>query len=581
MTTSEEKLRNLLEGGFRIHFFDPDNDKSGIIRQVQTNKEPVEIDSIAIKENILILINIYDGNSLNEAKKKIRKFFRRSEYLNNVNQLNLKVEKPQSARGVINRDIINTLMEEISNSNFVFIIVKLFFCPNLYVPPETCQLQSDESIIDKKIFNYFDYALKNITYEHMERELLYFLKVKFRDIKLPKGSRRGVEPELTSEFPSIGVDLGNNQKMYSACASVNDIIQYVQVWRTANQYNLKAFQRMINGNRLKNISNNYLNTHKIFPNNIILAFNPDIHDPDKIDRFILNNGSKIKIYKEFGSLIIIDGQHRLLAHLLNPTRDINNTVLINVVLFLDKENAHKQMADLFYIINMQQKRLTPLVALQISSRLRPNEIDSIWYQVFNALNNLNQSDNYLYNKIVFEEKELKEDSNKISIVSIIKYSGINRITNGTKVRGHTYIGLKDLAESCTNYTIFYQKFIRKYFTIIGEILRETNTTITPRDLGGLLRLIIHFLNDRRTKDVFSQLSQERRSLPQELKDSIKEYLKKIPFSRLSEVDYAAQYWAAMEGFFLGCIRKNGYRGFGFSCLLTEKGKSALNRGKIF
>ena len=586
MISTEEKLKKLLQG-FEVFIFDPDSDKSGIVSQKLSGKRAQEIDGVAFQDNILILISIYDGNREPEIDDKIKPYFRDLNYLDNIDHLNLVVANAKSPRGKSNQEWINNFKKEMLNSSNEFIVIKLFFCPNLYVPIEKVPLQSDESIIDKKNFNYFEYAIDNIGYTHTERELFFFLKIKKRCIGRRKGSRVGDEPELLPEFDAIETNLSSNQKMYSACVAVSDIIEYVQILRLANEYDLKAFQRMVNGDRIRRISNNYLSVHEIFPNNIILAFNPELYNLANINHFILrdNDRIKIKFYKEFGSLIIIDGQHRLLAHLLDPYRDIDKPILINVILFLDKEGAYDQMAELFYTINTQQKRLVSLVSLRLRSKLNPGELESIWYKVFDRLNALHQDDNYIYNKIYFEEKELREDRNKLSIVSVVKYAGLKSATHGVAKKHHkSYLGLKDLGDACVNesYGIsdFYQNFIRKYFGIIGEILKNSGTVISARDLGGLLRLIIHFINHTNTKGLFIQLSKERGEIPSELKQNIKNYLSKIPFSRLLSLEYGANEWRSMEGFFLGCIRKQ-YKGFGFGNLLSEKGEIALKRGKKF
>ena len=444
-------------------------------------------------------------------------------------------------------------------------------------------LESDEFIIDKTLTRYFEYALENINEVYSKRELFYFLKIEMRKLRQMVGTRVGNEPELTSNFPTIEIELENNMKMYSSCVAIRDIIEYCQVLRIANKYNLQAFQRMVNGQRLRNISNNYLDKHYSFPNNVILAFNPEIYDPNKSNHYISgSNGNKnIKFYKEFGSLIIIDGQHRLLSHLLNPSRDLNKPILINIILFQDKDKAYDQMAELFLIINTQQSRLVSLVSLKILSKLEPDSIKGMWYRIFNSLNSLNQRDNYLYNKILFEEKEIREVTN-VGISSIITYSGINLMSEGRKIKVRKYMGLKQLAEEniTSDFTLFdfYHNFMRKYFYLIGQV--SGSTSISARDFGGLLRLIFHFINERRTKSLFKELSKQRRGIPPKLKDSIINFLNKIPFSRLNELEYPSNAWRDMEGFFLGCLRKH-YQGFGIGTALSKKGIKALNKGKNF
>ena len=585
MTSAEDKLKHLFSG-FDIFLFDDDpNDKSGLVTQTYTQKEPQEIDAIAIKDNILILINIYDGNRKEQINDKLMPFFRKLKYFDDVSKLNLKISQTKTARGGRNKKYISDIMRISGNSDKIFIVKKLFFCPNLNVPKDQMSsLNYTDHVIDKKLYNYFKYALDNINYAYLERELFYFMKVEKRKLNQYRGTRIGDEPKLTGETDAIEVDLGADAKMYSICVSVKDIIEYTQVMRIANEYDVNAFQRMINKDRLKNITTHYLDKHNSFPNNIILAFNPELYDLTKTAQYIIkqDNRFKIKIYEEFGSLIIIDGQHRLLSHLLNPSRDIYKPILVNVILFKNKTKAYDQMAELFYVINTQQKRLTSLVSLKILSKLEPESTKGLWYRIFKYLNDLDERDNYLRSKICFDEKEIRENNN-VSISSIISYSGINLMVEGKKVKTRKYLGLKKLAELniggiYPNDTEFYKNFIRKYFSIIGEVCGSNR--ISARDFGGLLRLIFHFINDRKTKPLFEQLSRERGEIPEILKRNIVAFLDKIPFSRLDSLDYGGNEWRSMEGFFLGCIRKD-YPGFGIGSILSLKGKKALQKGKEF
>ena len=416
----------------------------------------------------------------------------------------------------------------------------------------------------------------------MRQEFLYFLKIKMREFKRLKGSRVGDEPELTADFQSIETKLNDNQTMYSTSVSVSDIIPYIQVLRVADEYNEQAFQRMINGEIIKRISNEYLNKNKSFPNNIILAFNPDIYNHGRAINFA--GAKRIKFYKEFGSLIVIDGQHRLLAHLLEKNRDYLKSVLVNVILFetKDRAKAFDQMAELFYLINTKQKKLTSLVSLRIRSKIIPSDMESIWYRVFEKLNNMDQRDNYLFEKISFDEKEIRKEKNGINISSIISYSGLKRISNGVKKGKKNLIGLKDIYLQQVvfkNEEQFYENFVRKYFSIIGEII-DRNTKMAARDFGGLLRIAIHFLNDSKTKDVFKNFALENNALPTKIVEDIKSYFIRIPFNKLDQLEYGANAWAIMEGFFLGNIRKH-HRGFGISSLLSKKGQAAMKKGKKF
>jgi hypothetical protein len=576
--TAIEKVQNLLQG-FKFYLFDIDDDKSGLVSQKWSGENAQEIDCIATKDNIVLLISIYDGIQKRKVNSKFKPFFRNLRYLFGDKKIKLEINNMSTQRGKANKKKVDELMQQISQSSYQVILIKLIFCPKLYVPKDSINLRNDEAVIDKSHYKYFDYSLSNIGPAYTEREIFYFLKIKKRLIKLQKGSQAGDDPELTGSFKALETKLDESQTMYSARVAVSDIIDFVQVFRMADEYNVNAFQRMVNGDRLKHISKQYLDKYHSFPNSIILAYNPKLCGSENQISFATEDN--IRFYKEFGSLIVVDGQHRLLAHLLNPTRDINKLIFINVILFLDKRKAYGEMMRLFYLINTQHKRLAAMVSLKIRTKVYPDSFEGTWYRVFESLNSIDEKDNYLRNKISFEEKEIREDGDKISINSIIKYGGLKRITDGIRKRGRTYIGLRDLGQGIitTNYTMldFYVNFIRKYLSIIGEIIGKA-TVISARDLGGLLRLIFHFINDHRTKTYFRDLSIERQAIPLELKTIIIKYLKLIPFSKLSQLVYHSNEWATMEGFFVGCMRKK-HRGFGIGTELSEKGEKAIVKGK--
>jgi len=581
MSTAENKLKNLFRE-FDIYFFDPDEDKSGIVSQIADGKTPTEIDAIAIKNNILILINIYSGFQLQQGEYKLGAFFRDLGYFTKAEQLNLVVANVKTPRGIENLNYISEIKGKIFPLKFKWVVLKLAFYPNVYIPKEkNSGLNEREKIIDKKHYDYFEYGLEVIPYEHIERELFYFLGIKYREINRPISSRIE-DAELTGKTPVIEVNVGVSQKMFSGCVTVNDILPYTQVIRIAEQYNVRAFQRMINKETIRKISEEYLNSHDSFPNNIILAFNPELYKITNLSDFIVEeNGNKyLKFYKEFGSLIVIDGQHRLLAHLINPNRDLNKHILINVILFCDVTKAYDEMAGLFYLINTKQKKLASLVSLTIRSKINPEDIESVWYKIFENLNERNERNNFLFGKISFEEPELRQEKDKLNMSSIILYSGIKRITRGVKKKGRTFIGLQKLSEGIISEELlinkFYENFIRNFFSIIGEILQTSGSVLAPRDIGGLLRILIHFINYRSTKNLFKELSREQAGIPANLKERIKKYISLIPFDRLSDLEYSANSWAVLEGFFISCIRKK-YKKFGFESLLSKKGIKALKR----
>ena len=108
MIPAEDRVRKLLSG-FNVYIFDEGEDKSGNITQNQRGQEPSDIDAIAVKDNIFIIMSIYDGTNKNEIDNKIKPFFRRLHYFKSVDQLNLSIANSQTQRGRQSKNYINKL----------------------------------------------------------------------------------------------------------------------------------------------------------------------------------------------------------------------------------------------------------------------------------------------------------------------------------------------------------------------------------------------------------------------------------------------------------------------------------------
>lgn len=102
---------------------------------------------------------------------------------------------------------------------------------------------------------------------------------------------------------------------------------------------LKGFQRSLNEGRLRSIASTVLDSHRSFPNAIILS--------SKDDPFIENEGLSIRNDSQF---LIIDGQHRLYSQNFS---DYNALFICIFHVGL----SEKEMAYLFKEINDKQKKV--------------------------------------------------------------------------------------------------------------------------------------------------------------------------------------------------------------------------------
>ena len=138
--------------------------------------------------------------------------------------------------------------------------------------------------------------------------------------------------------------------MYSLTLRVENIIDYVTVLRMARKYDKRGFQRMIKSSRLERISKDYLKEHETFPNNIIIALNPDIYIKEK-DFFTEDDSRKtITFFDEYNSLIIIDGQHRYFSFVKG--NQLGRFILVTLIYLkgLDEDEKYLLMDKMFYKI---------------------------------------------------------------------------------------------------------------------------------------------------------------------------------------------------------------------------------------
>lgn len=118
------------------------------------------------------------------------------------------------------------------------------------------------------------------------------------------------------------------------------------------------YQRLLIESKLKNISENFIQDDKrmLFPNTITLVLNKDCIEENKDGKI------KLSIPKKFGSIDIIDGQHRLYGYAI---KDLNretlkkSEILASAIKFHTKKNDDitKNAAKVFVEINSNQARV--------------------------------------------------------------------------------------------------------------------------------------------------------------------------------------------------------------------------------
>ena len=574
-----ELVKNIFPSEIKLWVFDREKSGESKVNHEFGPKEWVEIDGIAVYKNIIFIINGFSGeagNGLDNKYADLKKF----EGINSPEQLKLKSMNGNHTKNLQNIEEFNKYLEERKNSKFV--VRKLVVAPNANTDKVTLwsNLSDDEFLLDKFLFKYLYYCFSEVDPDYALREFFIMLKIKRREIDRKKTDTFNINsPEKTSDYSAIFSDIEKEKRcMYSFIVPVDDIIQFIRVLRfEAVPENEKAFQRIVDKDRLKVISDNYLRTNESFPNNVILTFDPTIYTTEQKTRIINNEDEEknmvdISLLKEFGSLIVVDGQHRILSHLKNSERDLPKKILISIIDFKDNtlDEAHKAMSDLFVQINNQHKKISAMVMLRIKTLNEPDAPHSRWYKIFKELNK-KQPSSYFSDMIEFEDTPLKrfqtDDKKRIKISSLVKYAGVGSLEKGNK----NYKGFLDEGFFSQDQL---QDLIKDFFEIIKELTKGTRdkegVILSQRDIGGLIRIMVHFINDGRTKENFMKLDTS------EGKAGIKPYLKSIKFDRLSSLRYSPNAWAIMEGHFLGYIRKK-YSRFGVGGRLSSNGLKEMKR----
>lgn len=578
------RLEDLAENtGFSLYLFDDEAFNVNLKDETSGG----EVDAILQYKNIFSIVEVYSGRDRDTAERKIKTFKRNFRNFNNAQHINnLIIKNTGTSRVAINAKrnaaqnltIIKNSIGHLTANNLKINVLKLFFAPEVDITEETEDSYRSENIIilDKEVFFYFRKVYKILGNSFLLRDFLSFLDV--RKIDLERASTTvGDVPEQTRPYDTIRLSIKDGEMiMYSTLIPVSKMSEYVTVFRIGQKrYNAKGFQRMLKEDRLKNIAKEYLAKNETFPNNIIIGLDPEIYRLES--DFYDSHRKRIKFYKEFNSLLIIDGQHRFFSFI--KSEKIENEILVNFIHFPGGVSAIKKLYEMFYEINSKQKGIDPNLSFVLKALINPESENAFWFKVFQKLNR----DGFFKNKVSFKERELRYGDEE-GIISVIKYGGLLNL-NKDKPFGRTKIdGLKRLYGSRNEVSqiIFAVKLFNNYFNLIEEILHNQGKTkdyLTPREIGALIRLIRHFLFGKQKQlKILGTISSfsKRESLSKKAVSYIRNILKCIDFKAVNKASLGSSNWGAVEGLMLRQIVKDKKCSFGNKDLLTKKGLSIFN-----
>lgn len=573
-------LKNLATNlDFKASIFDDPINLAPQIKLREKSKK-CEIDAVMLYNNIFCLVGINKGIS-KDVNKEIEKYFEKLDKIEKVSdkQLDLEIISKNEERITSKIELAKELLEEIEkheksfSQDYDFILRKVFFCPNIQIEEEIIEKERRENkiIIDKDIFEYFQEVLNRLDKRFLFNDFMHFLDIRKVDLE-KRGTSRTDKPAKSRPHKVTKMELEKDKIiMYSLCPRVEDIRDWVTVLRMARKYDKKGFQRMVKSTRLNKINQQYLNKNQTFPNNIIIALNTEIYKKES-DFYNSDNGGEVTFFDEYNSLILIDGQHRYFSFVRGNKLD--RFILVTLIFFKNVNVDDLIMEKLFYKINKTQERIDPNLSLILEAKIDPTSQANFWYNVFKMLD----KKGFFAERFSFKETTMRKGEQKKSIVSVITYGGVLGLNKKYKRKGIEIDGLEIFyTENKQNNIIFAFNLLKNYFDIIELIMHSQGvlkSTLTPREIGALIRLVKHFMVSNRkglkflgeNKDITKSRSEDSKKVVTYFEN----ILKKIPFKQTIDLDYPASNWAAVEGYMLRKINDKQPT-FGNKGLLSKKG----------
>lgn len=545
-----------------------------------------EIDAVLLLDNVFLLVEVKKTENVDTVATEIKDFFAGLP-IPGANVPALKLEYPKTKKlghklGKASRrlDRIKEWVKK-TDATYEVIVRRLFFCPHVAIDEEDLRSRRahEEFILDKDAFQYHLAVKDRINADFMRRDFYHFLHIKMRHLRPRGGASSSNKPEKTGEFDAMELVVKEEElKLYSLPVKVREIAEFVTALRTAQKYEASGFQRMVKRHRLEALGD-YLKENQTFPNNIIMAFHPDVYQKEK-DFWNPETGQMV-FQKELNSLILIDGQHRFLSFVRH--KKMERQVLLTLLFFTgsDPDKIFVAMEKMFYNINKKQERIDPNLSFILMARIDPKSPENFWYWVFVRL----MKQGFFAGRFTFQEGAIRLASDKTkSLVSVIQYGGALSLARSIKRAETTYEGIDQLFSSTKRSENIVQtaNLLQNYFEIVSKVAHTQGVAkedIGLREIGALLRIVRHFIDtDKAPLKILAKVPRASKSPDPKAKKAIskvEEVLTLIDFKAISKMDFPTSNWAAVEGVMLGQIRRKK-RKFGAKQLLSKKGILAFD-----
>ena len=176
-------------------------------------------------------------------------------------------------------------------------------------------------------------------------------------------------PELVTSVPCLKTKIGTHDAyMFTIKPEKLIPISFIAHRAKGESSDMSAFQRLVKGNRLKQIRNYIEGEEKgFFPTNILVNIDTDGKGPKFnpiADLGDVQFGS-LSLPGKYKTVWVIDGQHRLLAYEESQLKSKQN---LSVLAFYDMDPIIQ--ANMFVDINNKQRRVPPGVIIELNAKLK-------------------------------------------------------------------------------------------------------------------------------------------------------------------------------------------------------------------
>ncbi len=466
-----------------------------------------DIDATFLYQNILILIEETVTAKSSDIKDHLRK---KRDFANEINS-NL-----SEVLSWLRRDYSSSFSKFCHYLDSSYKCFHLYSCPNLNDVSFKRDLYSPLINFSSETLNYFLSTSKAIE-KSARYEIFGFLGLNHSDIGLISSSSNTQEIDAAIISPEESAGLPSGIRIVSFMMKAKDLLECGYVLRKDSwREDINVYQRVLDAKRIKTIRKFLAEKRSTFVNNIIVSlpsstrFYNDRGTECLLEDIRSFSGYKMSIPKEYNTIGIIDGQHRIYAHFegndtleneIEPLRNRLHLLVTGFVFDRDMNPKDRSVFESEMFININQKARPASSEVIQYVKMWQDSYDSIAIarQVLIALNSDKHSK--LYNKF-----QLSSVSNApIKTVTIISFAlrylvSIKDLNDENslvyyyeqkQLLSSENEGTVEAADAYNNYITFAAQVLNTLFKTVYEIWRtdwedEDSKVLSVASINGFI-----------------------------------------------------------------------------------------------